>query len=184
MKILYCENRYPRPAADAIAAEPPCVSLLTDSSLSRNRLPLFLPPHSGDWRLTFGLGLRIVRLGKYIAPRFASRYYDAVTLVARLRPEGVEMPATACLTAFDSSAVVGEWLEPAPMLDVAGETECSVPFDAEVIDDTVARLSRYFTLRTGDIITAGDLPITAPVVIDTRISLTINQKDCLTFKIK
>ncbi len=184
MKILYCENPI------FATCEPTVVSLLVDSSLSRNHLPLFLPPHSREWKLTAGLAVRIVRLGKFISPRFASRYYDAVTLIARLRPQGTVLPASATLTAFDSSAVVGDWLPVADVdadavaLTVGGDAELTVPFDREATDRLIAYLSQYFTLKTGDIIVAGDCDFAITPRIDTSLRLTLEGSECLKFKIK
>ncbi|MBD5214123.1 MAG: hypothetical protein HDS75_04795 [Bacteroidales bacterium] len=183
MKILYCENPIWTPG------EPTDVSLLVDSSLSRNFHPLFLPPHSSEWRLTTGIAIRIVRLGKFISARFAHRYYDAATLIARLRPANLRLPATATMTAFDSSAVVGEWMplgDGAPeAITIGGDADLTLPFDREAVDNLVEHLSQYFMLKTGDIIVAGDIDgfIRTPQ-IDTSLRLTLNGSECLNFKIK
>ena len=182
MKILYCENPI------WTTCEPTDVSLLVDSSLSRNFHPLFLPPHSDEWRLTLGVAVRIVRLGKFISPRFAHRYYDAATLIARLRPANVVLPASATMTAFDSSAVVGEWMAvedtTAQTLAIGGDTDLTIPFERESIDRLVAYLSSYFMLKTGDIIVAGDCGFTTSPRINTALRLTLNGAECLNFKIK
>lgn len=187
MKILYCEN-----GVGKIDAALPAVTLLTDSALSRNRLPLFLPPHSSEWLMTFGFAIRIVRLGKYISARFAPRYYDAVTLVARLRPVNAPTPASACFTAFDSAAVIGDW-QPVgsgsldlqdTTLSIAGSVNEQINVDVERLNATVETLSRYFTLRTGDIIVAGDLESTYIPIINNTLHLTLNDVECLNFKIK
>lgn len=177
MKILHCEQ-------PVVAGEVPQMALLTDSSLSRNRWPLFLPPHSEEWVMTFGIGVRIMRLGKFIAARFAPRYYDAVTLVARLRPAGAPVPASACLTAFDSAAVVGEWCAPAPELDIEGTFAARIAPDPARLNTTVEQLSRYFTLKTGDIIVAGDIENTIIPSIGGKVELTLNGAPCLNFKIR
>ena len=49
-----------------------------DSSLLVNRKPFFVPDWSDDVRMTPCVVLRVSRMGKNIASRFASRYYDAV----------------------------------------------------------------------------------------------------------
>ena len=185
MKILYSEQPVNTPITE------PIVSLLTDSSVSRNHKPLFVPPHHDMWTLTIGLGVKVSRLGKFVAPRFASRYYDAMTLVARLRPASVSMPASATDIAFDSSIVIGEWL-PIPadvyMLDLTltsgGElTTISIP--RSLFDDTVARMSSYFMIKHGDVIVPGDLPMMeTDVRLDSLIDIMLNGTTCLHFKIK
>ena len=182
MKILYCEKQLTAPGL------PADVSLLVDSSLSRNFHPLFLPPHSDEWKLTLGLAVKIMRLGKYIAPRFAPRYYDAVTLVARLRPAGLALPAPATLTAFDSAAVVGEWL-PVPAdspahIAVEGSVNSGITFARAEIDALVAHLSTFFTLKTGDIIVAGDIEPHVTPAIGTTLTANVNGETCICCKIK
>lgn len=183
MKILYNENRLSATATTDLATPPP-ITLLTDSSLSRNWQPLFLPPHARQWEMTFGLAFRMMRLGKYIAARFAPRYYDAMTIIARLRPAGLQLPATACLTAFDSAAVVGDWQPITPEININGTTSCRLAFDPELINNMIETLSRYFTIKTGDILVAGDLEAIIPATADSTISLSINNINCLNFKIK
>lgn len=188
MKILYSEQSISAPVADG----EPIVSLLTDSAVSRNRRPLFVPPHHDRWVLTLGLGVRVSRLGKFVAQRFASRYYDAMTLVARLRPEDVAMPASATDIAFDSSIVVGEWMPVPPDGDnvslelTSGDSllaNVSVP--RSLVDTTVARMSSYFMIKHGDVIVPGDLPVKpGDVVLDTLIDISLNGCESLHFKIK
>ncbi|MDE6402925.1 MAG: hypothetical protein K2K86_03855, partial [Muribaculaceae bacterium] len=125
------------------------------------------------------------------APKFASRYYDAITLVARLRPTTVTMPASATDIAFDSSIVIGEWLPiptdtDTPQLTIAaGDAETTLSLPRDLIDNTVARMSRYFMIKHGDVIVPGDLPaLTCDVVIDSQIDITLDRSTCLHFKIK
>ena len=54
------------------------IVLKSDSSLLVNRKPLFVPERVTDLQALPCIVLRVSRLGKCIAPRFASRYYDAV----------------------------------------------------------------------------------------------------------
>lgn len=182
MKILYCERGLSEPEAPGMALPP--VTLLTDSSLSRNYLPLFLPPHSRQWKITFGVALRIIRLGKYISARFAPRYYDAFTVIARLRPADLELPATACLTAFDSSVVVGDWQPLVPAMSLDGALKANVKLNYDLINLTIESLSRYFTLKTGDIVVAGDFDGSVVPVVDTRITVSINDITVMNVKIK
>ncbi len=184
MKILHCEQ----PLGTLSGSAP--VTLLTDSSISRNHRPLFLPPHHDSWVMTISPAVRVSRLGKFVAPKFARRYYDAVTLVARLRPAtGVTIPASAVDTAFDSSIVVGDWLEiPSDMsslsLDLAGAIDREIKLDLDLVDDILAWLSTYFMIKHGDIIIPGDLPDTLSVAVDTSLNINVNGNVCLDFKIK
>ena len=49
--------------------------------MARNRQPWFVPDFGDNWQWSVALAVRISRLGKCIQPKFASRYYDARTLL-------------------------------------------------------------------------------------------------------
>ncbi len=184
MKILHCER-----SLGSLSRNLP-VTLLTDSSMSRNHRPLFLPPHRDRWVMTFAPAVRISRLGKFVAPKFASRYYDAFTLMARLRPaDPVALPASAIDTSFDSSVVVGDWIgmpsDESPLrITLGGTLSTVITLDFDIVDDTLAWLSSYFMIRHGDIIVPGDIADILPVGIDDRVEVTVSDAVCLDFKIK
>lgn len=115
-----------------------------DSSLLVNRKPFFVPDWSDDVRMTRCVVLRVSRLGKNIAPRFAYRYYDAVAL-------GLNMHAADCVAqgdwtkgwAFDYSLVVGTFL---PINDLPS---CELLLSFE---EAIYRVSQVMTIRQGDMI--------------------------------
>ncbi|MCM1449290.1 MAG: hypothetical protein NC082_03030 [Clostridiales bacterium] len=206
MKILYCEQEIPLNGMDSEGSTGSRVTLLTDSSMSRNHRPLFIPPHHEKWTMTLAPAFRISRLGKCIAPRFAHRYYDAVSLIARLRP--ADIPSTGLLSsaidsAFDSATVVGEWIRlpgrtndhlPHPENDItatlmelklqlSGNVNISVTIDMSQLDSTIAWLSSYFMVKHGDIIVPGDFS-SIPVEMDTTVEINVNTLPCLDFKFK
>ena len=85
-----------------------------DSCLLNGRKPMFLPDGTSELGVTECVILRVSRLGKEIAPKFASRYYDAVApgadfiamdLARKAQKEG--KPWTEAI-AFDYSLAIGE----------------------------------------------------------------------------
>lgn len=181
MKIQYLEQTIDH------LRDTPLVTLLTDSSVSRNHRPLFLPPFHPRWVVTVGMAVRVSRLGKFVAPRFASRYYDAVTLVARLRPEGQQLPASAVDTAFDGAIVIGDWL-PLETLDapvsIEGNINCTVNLPRQAVDEAVSAMSAPFMLKQGDLIVLGDLPQCFTPLIDMNVDIRVNSTPCLDYRIK
>lgn len=148
----------------------PVIFLKADSALLKSGKPFFVP----DWceRVDYEaeLVVRICRLGKGIPVRFAHRYWDAVTvgidftardLQQKVRHEG--LPWTIC-KGFDGSAAIGDFMPldalPSPVsfhLDLNGRTVqrgCSSDMLFSV-DEIISYLSRFFTLRTGDLIFTG-----------------------------
>ena len=82
---------------EAFKPKEPVIFLKADSSILKDNKPFFLPDHLGRIDYETELIVRINRLGKSIAPQFAHRYYDSVSLgidftardmQARLRSEG------------------------------------------------------------------------------------------------
>lgn len=188
MKILYLE----RPLDGSLDGNPH-VTLMTDSSVARNRRPLYLPPVADNWVMSIGIGVRINRLGKFIGERFGSRYYDAVTAVARLRPADTPCDVTsATMTAFDGSLTIGDWLTPEKAINqsgtltvgINGQSMAAVTVASMDIDRAVAWLSRYFTIKMGDIIVVGDSGAETVPGIGDRIIVTIGTEEVIELKIK
>ena len=118
--------------------------LLPDTALTPHGMPVFLPDFAAGWQLRRLTAFRIGRLGKTIGVRFAPRYIDAVTAGALLVPAPgcTGIPAECFSACFDSALTLGDWL-----------TMENAPEEiAEAAAQAVAEISRYCTLRTGDII--------------------------------
>ena len=137
---------------------------------------------TGVTRIAAPLVVRISRLGKGISQRFAHRYYDAVTvgidftardLQQKLRAQG--LPWELC-KGFDGSAALGEWLPIERFrsvdalhfhLDQNGKTVqegCTSDLLFKV-DELIAYISSFFTLKTGDLIYTGTPAGVGPVAI-------------------
>lgn len=143
------------------------VSLVPDSALVTRGRPLFLPDFvDAGWRLCVAPMFRIGRLGKYIEPRFAHRYVDGVGLCATLLPPAGSGGVSALEAAFDGSLAVGIFSDISQavasnigisMLGISafGHT---VTAGGIRLAEILALLSRFSTLRTGDIVIPGLLP--------------------------
>ncbi len=162
--------------------EEPVVFTKADSALLRTGKPFFVPDWTSQVDYEAELVIRICRLGKGIPVRFAHRYYDAMTvgidftardLQREARQKG--LPWTVC-KGFDGSAVLGDWVpkeELPPVqglhfrLDRNGQT-VQQGHTADMlygVDELIAYLSRFFTLRTGDLLYTGTPPGVGPVQI-------------------
>ena len=104
--------------------EEPVIFAKPDSALLKDGKPFFIPDFTKQCDYETELVIRICRLGKNIAPRFAYRYYDAVTvgidftardLQRKFRKEG--LPWELC-KGFDSSAVVGDFVSKEELPDI------------------------------------------------------------------
>lgn len=179
----------------------PVVFTKADSALLKDGKPFFLPEELGRIDYETELAVRICRLGKSIPQRFAHRYYDAVTvgidftardLQRRLRDEG--KPWEMC-KGFDGAAVIGEWVGVEKFrdiqaihfsLDINGRTVqegCSSDMLFKV-DELVAYISRWFTLKTGDIIYTGTPAGVGAVHINDHLAGRIDDRKVLEFNVK
>ena len=178
--------------------EEPVIFTKADSALLKDRKPFFVPDFMGRIDYEAELVVRICRLGKTIPQRFAHRYYDAVTLGVdftardmqrRFREKG--MPWDLC-KGFDGSAAIGEWVDINKFRDIQainfrlninGSTvqEACTSDMLYGVDELIAYISRYFTLKTGDLIYTGTPAGTGPVVIGDRLEGWLDDRKVLEF---
>lgn len=179
----------------------PVIFTKADSALLNRGKPFFIPDDMGVIDYEAEIVVRICRLGKSIPERFAHRYYDAVTvgidftareLQRQLRADG--LPWELC-KGFDGSAVVGEWMDVNLCGDIGalpfslnknGETvQRGVTSDMIFqIDSLIAYISRFFTLKTGDLLFTGTPQGVGPVAIGDRLEGFINDRKVLDFYCK
>ena len=181
--------------------EAPVVFTKADSALLKNGKPFFVPDHLGRIDYEAEIVVRINRLGKNIAERFARRYYDALTvgidftardLQHRLRKAG--HPWELC-KGFDGSAAIGEWVDIDKVRDVQavrfrldrnGQTVqegCTSDMLFRV-DELIAYISRFFTLKTGDMLYTGTPAGVGPVHIGDHLEGYLENRKLLDFYVR
>ena len=151
----------------------PVIFMKPDSAILKDGKPFFVPDFSHEVHYETEVVVRICRLGKNIAPRFAHRYYDAVTvgidftardLQRKFREAG--NPWELC-KGFDNSAAIGTFIS----LEQAGGDLQNLDFHLDIdgcevqrgntadmlfkIDDIIAYVSRFMTLKIGDLLFTG-----------------------------
>lgn len=169
----------------------PTLILTTDSSVVRDNRPVFLPEISKRWRCDFSIAYLICRLGKSIAEKFAPRYYDMMTLSARLVPlDIVEANGTQnwtpWATAFDGAMALGAWIDATAVKSVAISSPQSISFSSVpgTITKAIKTLSKDMIIKTGDIIIPPAPVYSCPVSIGDRIEASLNGLDVLSFNLK
>lgn len=174
----------------------PVIFTKADSSLLKDRKPFFIPDELGTIEYEVEIVVRVCRLGKSISERFAPRYYDAVTvgidftardLLKKLRQQGLPWDMSK---SFDGATVIGEWVSKDKFLDVQrlrfhldvnGETKqegCTSDMIYKV-DEIISYVSRFFTLKTGDLIYTGCPVSGTPVHINDRLEGYIEERKVL-----
>lgn len=182
-------------------SEEPVVFTKEDSALLKDHKPFFIPDDMGKIECEAEVVVRICRLGKTISERFAHRYYDAVTvgidftareLQQKLREKG--LPWDLC-KGFDGSAALGEWVQKDKFLDVQrlrfhldinGKTvqEGCTSDMLFTVDRIISYISRFFTLKTGDIIYTGCPAVCGPVSINDHLEGYLEDRKVLEFNCK
>lgn len=205
MKIFAIGMNYPQHNKELnetlYKGESPVIFTKADSSLLKDGKPFFVPDDMGRIDYETEIVVRICRLGKAIPACFAYRYYDAVTvgidftardLQKQLREKG--LPWELC-KGFDGAATIGNWVPVDKFrniqalqfhLDINGKTVqqgCTSDMLFK-IDEIIEYISKYFTLKTGDIIYTGTPVGVGPVNIDDHLEGYIEDRKVLEFNIK
>lgn len=180
----------------------PVIFLKPDSAILKDGKPFFLPDFSNEVHYETEVVVRICRLGKCIAPRFAHRYYDAVTVgidfTARdmqRRFREVGNPWELC-KGFDGSAAIGNFV---PLAEVGGDVQ-RLNFHLDIdgktvqqgctadmlfcVDDIIAYVSRFMTLKIGDLLYTGTPVGVGPVSIGQHLEGYLGNDKLLDFHIR
>ena len=205
MKIFAVGMNYPQHNkvlhGDSSKTENPVIFLKADSSLLKDHKPFFIPDDLGRIEYETEVVVRINKLGKTVSERFASRYYDAVTvgidftareLQAKLKAKGLPWELAK---SFDGAAALGEWIPKEKFLylqrlhfhlDINGNTvqECCTSDMFYKIDTLISYISQYFTLKTGDILFTGCPMGCGSVHIDDHLEGYIEDRKVLDFNCK
>ncbi len=172
--------------------------ILPDSTILRSNNPFFIPEFDSEFTCIPYLSVRIDRLGKNIASKFASRYYSEATisvcvvaknLLARLRGEGKSWSRAV---AFDRSCLMGNFVGKSIIFD--SESIAFSLGDADrifnlapaiaSIDDMVSIVSSDNTLKTGDIVMVGLDCAGIPLKIGENLRVKLGDKDTELLRIR
>ena len=176
----------------------PVIFTKADSAILNQGKPFFIPDHLGRIDYETEVVVRICRLGKNIPERFAHRYYDALTIGIDFTARDIQkkaseagQPWTIC-KGFDGSAAIGDWVPKEKLLkdpdnvceesglqrlhfhlDINGKTvqEGCTSDMLYKVDEIIAYISQFFTLKTGDILYTGTPAGVGPVHIDVSLHL-------------
>lgn len=174
MKIICIGRNYTEHIAELANEKPtePVVFLKPDTSILLKKQPFFIPDFSDDVHHEVEVLVKIDRIGKYIDPKFSHKYYSEIglgidftarDLQSQLKAKGLPWEKAK---AFDGAAVVGNWVDKNKFksmdtldfhLEKNGE-KVQVGNTANMlwkIDELIAYVSQFFTLKIGDIIFTG-----------------------------
>ena len=175
MKIICIGRNYAKHAEELNNPIPdePVVFLKPDTAILLKKHPFFIPEHSNEVHHEVEVVVKINRLGKHIEPRFAHKYYDEIGLgidftardvQAKCKEKGLPWEKAK---AFDGSAAVSRFFKLSALnkpitdidfhLDINGSTvqKGNTKNMLFPVNEIIAHVSKYFTLKTGDLIFTG-----------------------------
>ncbi|TDE30280.1 FAA hydrolase family protein [Flavobacterium ranwuense] len=174
MKIICIGRNYTKHIAELRNERPtePVVFMKPDSAVLLKQHPFVIPEFSEDIHHEIEIIVKINKVGKYIEPKFAHKYYDEISvgidftardLQDKLKAKGLPWEKAK---AFDGSAVIGEFLPKNQFSSLENITFELTNNNKTVqignsshmlwkIDELISYVSQFFTLKIGDIIFTG-----------------------------
>jgi 2-keto-4-pentenoate hydratase/2-oxohepta-3-ene-1,7-dioic acid hydratase in catechol pathway len=203
MKIICIGLNYRKHAMEMGWTPPdePVVFLKPDSSILKNNKPFFLPGFSASIHYEVEVVIKISRLGKGISAKFAPRYFDEVTLgiditardlQSRLAAAGMPWEISKC---FDGAAPLGRFI-PAKDLKDMRNLDFRLEINGKIVqqgntsdmifgfNDIIEYVSKFFTLKTGDLIFTGTPPGVGQLQRNDNLIAYLGDKPLLDFMIK
>lgn len=203
MKIICVGRNYSdhiQELKNSIPAEP-VLFLKPDSAVLLKKQPFFIPEFSNDIQHEVELLVKINKIGKHIDRKFAHKYYDEIglgidftarDLQAELKKSGLPWEKAK---AFDGSAVIGKFIEK----EKIGDLE-NIGFRLEIngtvvqkgnsnqmlwkIDSLIEYISKFFTLKIGDIIFTGTPAGVGKVMPNDQLVGYIGEKELFSVIVK
>ena len=175
MKIICVGRNYPAHIEELENQRPeePVLFIKPDTSILQKKQAFYLPHFTQEVHYEVEVMVKIDRIGKHIAPNFASKYYSQIglgidftarSLQSELKAKGLPWEKAK---AFDGSAAVSRFFKLSDLkkpitdidfhLDINGNTvqKGNTKNMLFSVDELIAHVSKYFTLKTGDLLFTG-----------------------------
>ncbi|MGB2404261.1 MAG: fumarylacetoacetate hydrolase family protein [Flavobacteriaceae bacterium] len=203
MKIICIGRNYTDHIEELASEKPtdPVIFLKPDTALLLKGQPFFIPAFSNEIHHEVEVLVKINRIGKHIQSKFAHKYYDEIGLgidfTARdvqnsLKAKGLPWEKSK---AFDGAALVGKWVSKDQLPEVnklnfelrknntivqSGTTALML----WKIDELIAYISQFFTLKIGDIIFTGTPAGVGPLAVNDQLVGLLEGKELFSIKVK
>ena len=203
MKIICIGRNYADHAKEMNSPVPtePIFFLKPDTAIIRDNQPFYYPDFSKEIHHEVELVIKINKVGKNIDAQFAHKYYDEIgigidftarDIQANCKEKGLPWEKAK---AFDGSAPIGKFIDKKKIVDqnnihfkllLNGNSvqEGNTKDLLFTFDTLIAYVSRFFTLKTGDLIYTGTPEGVGPVAIGDKLEASIENETLLSFEIK
>ncbi|NRA91287.1 MAG: fumarylacetoacetate hydrolase family protein [Psychroserpens sp.] len=203
MKLICIGRNYTKHIEELENERPtePVVFLKPDTSILLKKQPFFIPDFSEDVHHEVEILVKINRVGKHIAKKFAHKYYDEIglgidftarDLQSKLKSKGLPWEKAK---AFDGAAVIGDWMSKTQFSDI-NNINFSLVKNEEVvqngntslmlykINEIIEYVSKYFTLKIGDIIFTGTPAGVGKVIANDKLTGFIEDNQMFSITVK
>lgn len=203
MKIICIGRNYINHAKELKNEVPkePVFFLKPDTALLPKRNPFIYPSFSKDVHHEVEIVVRINKIGKHIDEKFAHKYYSEIGIGVDFTARDIQQQCKEKglpwekAKAFDSSAPVSNFISLKDFEDIQninfslkinGETrqEGNTKDMIFKVNQIIAYVSKFMTLKIGDLIFTGTPEGVGPVKIDDVVSCFIEDREMLKFNVK
>lgn len=204
MKIICIGRNYTDHISELKNERPdePVIFLKPDTAILLKKQPFFIPDFSEDVHYEVELLVKINKVGKHIQEKFAHKYYEEIglgidftarDLQQKLKDKGLPWEKAK---AFDGAAVLGEkWINKNSFGDL-NNINFSLLRNADVVqngntgmmlwkvDEIIAYISQFFTLKIGDVIFTGTPAGVGKVEVDDKLKGFIEEEEIFSINVK
>ncbi len=181
--------------------EEPVLFMKPETALIRNNLPFFYPEFSEKVDYEVELVLKVCRLGKYISEKFAHSYYDKIGVGLDFTARDIQENCKEkrlpweIAKAFDGSAAISNFVNKREFKDI-NNINFSLKHNGKTVqqasssqmlfnfDRLISYLSKFVTLKIGDLIFTGTPSGVGEIHMDDLLEAYIEDKKMITIKIK
>ena len=203
MKLICIGRNYAQHISELKNEKPtePVIFLKPDTAILLKKQPFFIPDFSDEVHHEVEVLVKINRVGKHIDSKFAHKYYEQIglgidftarDLQQKLKEQGLPWEKAK---AFDGAAVVGKWVSKSNF-DNLNDLPFSLHKNDEIvqsattsdmlwnIDEIIAYVSQFFTLKIGDIIFTGTPSGVSRVQPNDSLKGFIGEEEFFSIKVK
>ena len=203
MKLICIGRNYTEHIKELENEKPtdPIIFIKPDTAILLKKQPFFIPDFSDDVHHEVEILVKINKVGKHIDRKFAHKYYDEIglgidftarDLQSKLKAKGHPWEKAK---AFDGAAVVGNWLSKSDFNNV-NDINFKLLKNNEIvqngntnlmlwkIDELIEYVSKYFTLKIGDIIFTGTPAGVGKVVANDQLKGFIEENEMFSITVK
>ena len=203
MKIICVGRNYAEHIKELDNKKPnePVLFLKPQTAIINKRQPFFIPSFSNEIHYDLELIVKINRLGKFIQRKFSHKYYNEISLGIDFTARDVQLKLKnkglpwEKAKAFDGSCLIGEWKNKKDFGNI-DNIDFRLTKNDEIVqnsntslmlwkvDELIEHISKFFTLKIGDIIFTGTPAGVGRVEINDKLKGYMNDNELLSVNIK